>query len=90
MDDSDQDFSILCSRLLKRVKRKGDSGDEKKAALRVDGKKGEAPQTQSRCKSTWKRKREKKDAIKDEETRTDDAVVETVVERNQQQVILYI
>ncbi|XP_036420963.1 structure-specific endonuclease subunit SLX4 [Colossoma macropomum] len=35
MDDSDQDFSDLCSRLLKRVKRK-DSGDEKKSTAVKD------------------------------------------------------
>ncbi|KAL6461954.1 hypothetical protein MHYP_G00300990 [Metynnis hypsauchen] len=35
MDDSDQDFSDLCSRLLKRVKRK-DSGDEKRSTAVKD------------------------------------------------------
>ncbi|XP_022524366.2 structure-specific endonuclease subunit SLX4 [Astyanax mexicanus] len=35
MDDSDQEFSDLCSRLLKRVKRK-DSGDEKKPVAAPD------------------------------------------------------
>lgn len=36
MDDSDQDFTDLCSRLLKRVKKKGagGSGDEKRPATR--------------------------------------------------------
>ncbi|KTF84567.1 hypothetical protein cypCar_00020573 [Cyprinus carpio] len=36
MDDSDQDFTDLCSRLLKRVKKKGagGSGDEKRPTTR--------------------------------------------------------
>ncbi|XP_026871188.2 structure-specific endonuclease subunit SLX4 isoform X2 [Electrophorus electricus] len=34
MDDSDQDFSVLCSRLLKRVRRKGESGDDKTVAAK--------------------------------------------------------
>lgn len=39
MDDSDLDFTDLCSRLLKRVRRKGAGGseDEKKPAARDEG-----------------------------------------------------
>ncbi|XP_062845309.1 structure-specific endonuclease subunit SLX4 [Trichomycterus rosablanca] len=90
MDDSDQDFSILCSRLLKRVKRKGESGDEKKPALKDEDKKDEGSQVQSRSKLTCKKKREKKEAVKEKEKiRTDEVLnegsEEAVVEGNKPQ-----
>ncbi|XP_017575200.2 structure-specific endonuclease subunit SLX4 [Pygocentrus nattereri] len=52
MDDSDQDFSDLCSRLLKRVKRK-DSGDEKKSTAVKD----EAGPGSSQSKAPAKRRK---------------------------------
>ncbi|XP_046696346.1 LOW QUALITY PROTEIN: structure-specific endonuclease subunit SLX4 [Silurus meridionalis] len=62
MDDSDQDFSFLCSRLLKRVRRKGgDSGDEKK--ITKDEGEDSGARVQSRSKAPCKRKREKKGGV---------------------------
>ncbi|KAL7834018.1 hypothetical protein AOLI_G00289780 [Acnodon oligacanthus] len=52
MDDSDQDFSDLCSRLLKRVKRK-DSGDENRSTAVKDE---EAPGS-SQSKAPAKRRK---------------------------------
>ncbi|KAB5526147.1 hypothetical protein PHYPO_G00148400 [Pangasianodon hypophthalmus] len=74
MDDSDQDFSFLCSRLLKRVRRKGgESGDEKKTVVQDEGEEEEGggggegedsgSQIQSRSKAPCKRKREKKSVL---------------------------
>ncbi|KAK9967377.1 hypothetical protein ABG768_001780 [Culter alburnus] len=62
MDDSDQDFTDLCSRLLKRVRRKGagGSGDEKRSAT-----KDEEPSSPSSRRNPPKR-RKKKDAAKTE------------------------
>lgn len=62
MDDSDQDFTDLCSRLLKRVRRKGagGSGDEKRSAT-----KDEEPSSPSSRRIPPKR-RKKKDAAKTE------------------------
>lgn len=65
MDDSDQDFSLLCSRLLKRVRRKGgESEDEKKTLVKDEG--GEedlGARKQSRGRAPCKRKREKKGGL---------------------------
>ncbi|XP_072527252.1 structure-specific endonuclease subunit SLX4 [Salminus brasiliensis] len=55
MDDSDQDFSDLCSRLLKRVKRK-ESGDEKRAAAAA-AEDEEAGPSQGRAPPRRKRQR---------------------------------
>lgn len=62
MDDSDQDFSFLCSRLLRRVRRKGgESGDEKRPVVEDEGEDGDSgSRIQSRSKAPCKRKREKK------------------------------
>lgn len=63
MDDSDLDLSFLCSRLLKRVRRKcAESGDEKKRVVKDEGENQDsASEIQSRSKAPWKRKREKKE-----------------------------
>lgn len=62
MDDSDQDFSFLCSRLLKRVRRKGgQSGDEIKTVVKDEGADADSgSRIQSRSKAPCKRKREEK------------------------------
>ncbi|XP_056303880.1 structure-specific endonuclease subunit SLX4 isoform X2 [Danio aesculapii] len=61
MDDSDQDFKDLCSRLLKRVRRKGPagSGDEKRSAT-----KDEEPSSPSSGRNPPKRRKRTKDAVK--------------------------
>ncbi|XP_073700428.1 structure-specific endonuclease subunit SLX4 [Garra rufa] len=61
MDDSDQDFTDLCSRLLKRVRKKGAgaSGDEKKPV------KNEEPSSPS-SRNPPKRRKKTKDASKTE------------------------
>ncbi|XP_003201146.4 structure-specific endonuclease subunit SLX4 [Danio rerio] len=61
MDDSDQDFKDLCSRLLKRVRRKGpaESGDEKRSAT-----KDEEPSSPSSGRNPPKRRKRTKDAVK--------------------------
>lgn len=79
MDDSDQDFSFLCSRLLKRVRRKaGESGDEKKTVVKDEGEDEDSgSRIQSRSKAPCKRKREKKGGVQSERTdriRTDGLV----------------
>jgi len=63
MDDSDQDFTDLCSRLLKRVRRKGagESGDEKRSAA-----KDEEPSSPSSRRNPPKRRKKTKDAAKTE------------------------
>ncbi|XP_077082885.1 structure-specific endonuclease subunit SLX4 isoform X2 [Siphateles boraxobius] len=63
MDDSDQDFTDLCSRLLKRVRRKGagGSGDEKRSAA-----KDEEPSSPSSRRNPPKRRKKTKDAAKTE------------------------
>ncbi|KAG7315476.1 hypothetical protein KOW79_021564 [Hemibagrus wyckioides] len=70
MDDSDQDFSFLCSRLLKRVRRKGgESGDEKKIVVKDEGEDGDSgSRIQSRSKAPCKRKREKKGGLQSKMT----------------------
>nr|XP_055074005.1 structure-specific endonuclease subunit SLX4 [Misgurnus anguillicaudatus] len=60
MDDSDQDFTDLCSRLLKRVRRKG-AGDEKKPASR-----DEEASSSSPCKNPPKRRKKTIKGIKTE------------------------
>lgn len=68
MDDSDQDFSFLCSRLLKRVRRKGgESGDEKKTVAKDEGEDEDSgSRIQSWSKAPCKRKREKKGGLPSE------------------------
>ncbi|KAL1251151.1 hypothetical protein QQF64_018947 [Cirrhinus molitorella] len=63
MDDSDQDFTDLCSRLLKRVRRKGagGSGDEKRSAT-----KDEEPSSPSSKRNPPKRRKKTKDVHKTE------------------------
>ncbi|XP_058616847.1 structure-specific endonuclease subunit SLX4 isoform X2 [Onychostoma macrolepis] len=64
MDDSDQDFTDLCSRLLKRVRKKGagGSGDEKRSAT-----KDEEPSSPiSRRNPPKRRKKTDKDVTKTE------------------------
>ncbi|XP_060714903.1 structure-specific endonuclease subunit SLX4 isoform X1 [Tachysurus vachellii] len=63
MDESDLDLSFLCSRLLKRVRRKcAESGDEKKRVVKDEGEDQDSgSEIQSRSKVPWKRKREKKE-----------------------------
>ncbi|TSK67253.1 Structure-specific endonuclease subunit SLX4 [Bagarius yarrelli] len=70
MDDSDQDFSFLCSRLLKRVRRKGgESGDEKKTVVKDGGEDEDSgSRIQSRIKAPSKRKREKKGEVPSKNT----------------------
>lgn len=70
MDDSDQDFSFLCSRLLKRVRRKGgESGDEKKTVEKDEGEDEDSgSQIPSRNKAPCKRKREKKEGLQSQST----------------------
>ncbi|KAI4881365.1 hypothetical protein NFI96_001858 [Prochilodus magdalenae] len=53
MDDSDQDFSDLCSRLLKRVRRK-DSGEERKTTAAKD--EDESRPSQSKAPSKRRRR----------------------------------
>ncbi len=55
MDDSDQDFTDLCSRLLKRVRKKGagGSGDEKRSATKDE----EPPSPSSRRNPPKRRKK---------------------------------
>lgn len=79
MDDSEQDFSFLCSRLLKRVRRKaGEFGDEKKPVVKDEGEDEDSgSRIQSRSKAPCKRKREKKGGVQSESTdrmRTDGLV----------------
>lgn len=73
MDDSEQDFSLLCSRLLKRVRRKGgDSGDEKKTVVSSEGGEGDSgSRSQCRSKAPCKRKREKKGGKSTDRIHTD-------------------
>lgn len=62
MDDSDQDFTDLCSRLLKRVRKKGPgSGDEKRSAA-----KDEEPSSPSSKRNPLKRRKKTRDASKTE------------------------
>lgn len=70
MDDSDQDFSFLCSRLLKRVRRKGgETGDEKKAVVKDEGDEEDSGcPSQGRSKAPCKRKREKKGGLQSKST----------------------
>ncbi|XP_016410447.1 structure-specific endonuclease subunit SLX4-like isoform X2 [Sinocyclocheilus rhinocerous] len=61
MNDSDQDFTDICSRLLKRVRKKGagGSGDEKRSAV-----KDEEPSSSSSERNPPKRRKKTKDATK--------------------------
>ncbi|XP_016303706.1 structure-specific endonuclease subunit SLX4-like [Sinocyclocheilus anshuiensis] len=64
MDDSDQDFTDLCSRLLKRVRKKGagGSGDEKRSATKDE----EPSSPSSRRNPPKRRKKTDKDVTKTE------------------------
>ncbi len=64
MDDSDQDFTDLCSRLLKRVRKKGagGSGDEKRSATKDE----EPSSPSSRRNPLKRRKKTDKDVTKTE------------------------
>ncbi len=64
MDDSDQDFTDLCSRLLKRVRKKGagGSGDEKRSATKDE----EPSSPSSRRNPPKRRKKIDKDVTKTE------------------------
>ncbi|XP_060767335.1 structure-specific endonuclease subunit SLX4 isoform X2 [Neoarius graeffei] len=63
MDDSDQDFSFLCSRLLKRVRRKGGESGEEKKTVEEEEEEDSGSESQRRNKAPWKRKREKKEGL---------------------------
>lgn len=76
MDDSDQDFTDLCSRLLKRVRKKGAgaSGDEKRSA-----EKDAEPSSPSSRRNPPKRRKKTKDAAKTE--------IKSNINRTQQTVV---
>ncbi|XP_030638722.1 structure-specific endonuclease subunit SLX4 [Chanos chanos] len=86
MDDSDQDFSDLCSRLLKRVRRKGgDSEDDKKTVTKVDETRSRVHSTASaisQSNNVPKKKRKKRDAGTERMKCTEDHTSQLVVLTN--------